>query len=264
MNVTKESVEIEAYKVVYSPTMSTAAKKAWIDSRQGNGLSSDDATKWRAKVDPYNDDDNRKRAMGALLDAYQTSMKNPNLSTARVKELELELYKAQQQMEGVFLANPEAPAVWDEQIKRILQDKAVNDINSLIRQTVGTDITKFATGEARGPYKTATLIEMLHEQGAAPVGAMTEDNIKMARQLENDAFKNAKLPDYQKFTATLSSGELVYSNKQIQKKDGKIIPNADLYVVRYDPEAAKQGEAKPQILRMNMSTYKFTDLVWEP
>ena len=260
-NTTREAVELDAYRVVYHPTMTTAAKKKWIDEHAGNGLSMDDATKWRGKVDPFNDDDNRKKAMGAIVDAYQTSMKNPNLSTSGVKKLELELYKAQQQMEGVFLANPDNTAAWNDQVTRILQDKVVNDINTLVRQVAGATVDKFATGDIRPAYREATAIEYLREQGQAPVGAATEEVTKKIKELESDALKAASLTKAKDFTATLSTGDVIYSDKKIVRGEGgKIVPSADLYQVRYQ---IKNGTYVPTVYRMNMTTYTFSDVVWE-
>ena len=261
IGTTREETELEAYRTVYSATMSTEAKKKWIDSHVGAGLSVEDAAKWRGKVDPFNDNEGRKAAMGAIIDAYQISMSNPNMSTADVKKLQLELYKAQQQMESIFLANPENTAAWDEQVSRILQNKAVNDIQTLVMQYTGEAVTKYASGEYRAPYKEATAIEYLREQGKAPAGSLTEEVTQKAQALERDTLDKAGMPNVKNFTTAMKNGELIYSDKKIERDaSGKIIPTASLYMVKYQ---IRDGTYVPTVYRMNMKTYTFSDVVWE-
>jgi hypothetical protein len=250
----------QGYSVVFDPTRSVEDKQKWIDSHVGKGLIPDDAFKLRQKIDFYNESPETKFAYNAIADAYDVSMKNPNKSTAQVKALEYEKFKSLQQFEEIVKKYPNNPAIWNEEVRRILEEKTVTNLTEIVKQVAQGEINKYATGEYRPAYKEATALEYLREQGKAPVGAITEQVLSKISALEKDVLNKSGRKDLLNYTAKLKDSTVIYSDKPIVRgRTGKIVASPNLYQVRYQ---IIDGAYVPTIYRQNPSTGAFDIIVW--
>ena len=259
----KAETLIEAYRIAHSSMIDSDEKRARLDALVGQGLSAKDGQTVRGWVDPYNDDADRKRAVDAITKAYEVSMTKPDMSTQGRKDLALELYYALDAMERVFTSDP-SKGSWNTEVENVLTEKAVKDVTAQVLQATGQDVTGYGTGERRPKYREATALEYLREQGkltAEQAGQFPTEYRDRAEQLETDAFRNAGLSNSQKFRTRLSGGDLVYSPNPIQRDaQGRIIPRADLYQVRYQ---IVNGKYVPTVYQMDMTAKGFTKIVWQ-
>jgi hypothetical protein len=266
MSATRDTVKLEeAWKIAYDRS------NGWTDEQKNQkiralGIPSKDLGEVLAKVDYLKNNPKGADSMAAIQNAYSMSMAGQNVSTQGKKDLALELYNARQTIENMIIDPKTTQADLDNQVQRILQGKALQDLESIVKGVAGQPVGGYATGEYRAQYQQATMVEYLREQGKAPAGSITPDVLDKAKALEHDALSKAGLVKLEANTTTANDKSTIYSDKPILRdKNGRIIADpaqgaGKLYQVRYQ---VKDGKYIPTVFAINLRTGAFDQIEWE-